>query len=339
MSTLSNRGAANAATPKRFRAALLAWFAKHGRDLPWRRTRDPYAILVSELMLQQTQVATVLSPYREWLRRFPDFVTLAAAAESEVLHAWQGLGYYARARNLHASAKAVAAAHGGAYPQSISETRKLPGIGRYTAHAVATFAFDQSVPIVEANTARLLARLADLQLRIDSSEGEAYLWNSATALLPARDAGVYNSALIDLGAMVCVAGQPRCGLCPVRAFCRATNPVDLPRKRPRAALQKLTEQHAFVEERGRILLEQSTERWRGMWMLPRLGARPRDAHLLHRSRFPFTHHSITLDVFATRRRTVSASHRWFAREEIPSIPLPSPHRRALAALLEAGRVD
>src|SRR5439155_16761240 len=139
-----------------FRRALTTWYRKHGRDLPWRRTRDPYAILVSEYMLQQTQVTTVLSYYNKWLRRFPDFATLAHASEASVLHAWQGLGYYARARNLLATAGIVVNRYGGHVPYEIARMRELPGIGRYTANAIATFAFDQSVPIVEVNTARVL---------------------------------------------------------------------------------------------------------------------------------------------------------------------------------------
>ena len=142
-----------------FRSALNYWYRKNGRDLPWRRTRDPYAVLVSEFMLQQTQVATVMPYYKKWLQRFPNFAALAHASEAEVLHAWQGLGYYARARNLHATAKLVVDRHRGRFPRSIEQIVQLPGVGKYTAHAIATFAFDQSVPIVEANTSRVLSRL------------------------------------------------------------------------------------------------------------------------------------------------------------------------------------
>src|SRR5437868_5335673 len=142
-----------------FSTLLLRWYRKNGRDLPWRQTRDPYAILVSEFMLQQTQVATVSRYYKEWLSRFPTFAVLARASENDVLHAWQGLGYYARARNLHATARAVIDRHRGCFPRSIEQMQRLPGIGKYTAHAVAAFAFNQSVPIVEANTSRVLARI------------------------------------------------------------------------------------------------------------------------------------------------------------------------------------
>ena len=316
-----------------FQRRVIAWNAKHGRDLPWRHTRDPYAVLVSELMLQQTQVATVIPYYERWLARFPDFVTLAAASESDVLHAWQGLGYYARARNLHAAAKAVANEHGGTLPTSPGEMQKLPGLGRYTANAVATFAFDQSVPIVEANTARLFARLSNLQLRIDSGAGRDALWQFAAFLVPQQNAGTFNSAVMDLGAMICVAGEPKCGECPVRRFCQAVNPAKLPLKQPRAVLKKLQEPHQFIRRFDSVLLEKSTDRWRGMWILPRLAEPAADARLLHRSHFPFTHHRVTLDVFDAENVPASPSHQWFGLNELDSIPLPSPHRRALQSIL------
>lgn len=320
-----------AASP--FRRALLAWYRKHGRDLPWRRTRDPYAILVSELMLQQTQVATVIAYYERWMVRFPSLHHLAAASESDVLHAWQGLGYYARARNLHAAAKAIVAHHGGVFPRSAMEAQKLPGLGRYTANAVATFAFDEPAPIVEANTARLYARLLNLQERIDSSAGRNALWNFATSILPQRAGGTFNSALMDLGALVCVAGRPKCSECPVRRFCRAEDPAALPRKKARAALRELRESHQFIQDAGRVLLEQSSQRWRGMWILPRLSEPDASARLLHRSSFPFTHHRVTLDVFDAGGKAASPALGWFTPAEIQSLPLPSPHRRALDFLL------
>ena len=220
------------------RRALLRWYRTSGRDLPWRRTTDPYAILVSEFMLQQTQVATVIPYYKEWLRRFPDFSTLADASENDVLHAWQGLGYYARARNLRATAIAIMEKHGGKFPRKLESIRELPGIGRYTANAVATFAFDQSVPIVEANIARVLSRLFNVQTPIDTSAGRERLWSLAAELLPERHAGRHNSALMEFGALVCGV-RPKCPSCPVKIFCRATEPTILPRKKARPALKLL----------------------------------------------------------------------------------------------------
>jgi len=308
------------ASPAAFRRALLGWYGKHGRDLPWRRTRDPYAILVSEFMLQQTQVGTVIPYYDGWLERFPDFHSLGHASESDVLHAWQGLGYYARARNLHAAAKLMARDPN----HSLGE---LPGVGRYTANAVATFAFDRSVPIVEANIARLLARMMNLQVSIDSSAGREQLWSSAESLLPKRNAGHYNSALMDLGATICIARAPKCDMCPVHKFCRANDPQKLPIKKQRAATKTLIEHHGLTTSRGRILLEQADYRWRGMWILPRIA--PITSRAIYRAEFPFTHHRITLSVHRARL----TNGRWFSFDELPSIPIPSPHRRALNQLL------
>ena len=284
-------------------------------------------------MLQQTQVATVLPYYREWLRRFPDFTSLARASESDVLHAWQGLGYYARARNLHATAKAIVARHGGGFPESVQEMRALPGLGRYTANAVATFAFDRSVPIVEANIARLLARLLNLQLPIDSAAGSKAVWAAAAALVPKRHPRNFNSALIDLGALICTPRHPKCDCCPVRIFCRATNPATLPRKKARTPTRCLTEYHSLVRRNGHILLEQSNDRWRGMWILPRLTQPPKSVRALHAGEFPFTHHRITLTVFPVRHHQPTANQRWFSSGQLAQIPVPSPHRRALDALL------
>jgi A/G-specific adenine glycosylase len=319
-----------------FRRALLAWYRKNGRDLPWRHTRDPYAILVSELMLQQTQVATVIPYYRRWLERFPDFASLARATDSDVLHAWQGLGYYARARNLHAAAKLIIARHRGILPHHIDQIRALPGLGRYTTNAVATFAFDQSLPIAEANIARLLARVLDLQTPIDSAAGREQIWSFAFDLLPERDASTHNSALMDLGALICTARQPKCGICPVRNFCRATDPASLPQKRARPRTVELEETHGFVFRNGRILLEQSRARWRGMWILPPLEPLIETQPALHHSEFPFTHHRVRLSVFAqdVPARLHHSARRWFPIEAVDSIPMPSPHRRALNAIIE-----
>jgi A/G-specific adenine glycosylase len=328
----------SALTAASFRRSLLSWYRKHGRDLPWRRTRDPYAILVSEFMLQQTQVATVIPYYNEWMRRFPDFAALASASEQEVLHAWQGLGYYARARNLRATAIVVMEKYDGRFPRRLEEIQELPGIGRYTASAIATFAFNQAVPIVEANIARLLARLINLQIPIDTSVGREMLWSGAEALLPDRAAGMHNSALMDLGALVCVA-RPKCDVCSVKSFCRATEPSVLPRKKVRPALKIHTEHHSFTLRRRRVLLEQSEDRWKGMWILPRLAGPPALGKPLHRSQFPFTHHRITLAVYPHESALgkSDASHRWFPIRNLEAIPLPSRHRRALDEILATAR--
>ena len=327
----------------------MRWYREHGRDLPWRHTRDPYAVLVSEFMLQQTRVAAVLPYYNEWLRRFPNIAALARASDNDVLHAWQGLGYYARARNLHATAKLVQDRYHGRFPSEIDRMHELPGVGRYIAHAVVTFAFDQSVPILEANTTRVLARLFNLRMPIDRIGGRNALWHYAGALLPATRARIYNSALIDLGALVCLP-RPRCDLCPVKNFCRAIGPETLPLKRARPPVHHLVENHAFIAPRSKILLEKAQHRWRGMWVLPALeldGFKPSSLQRpIYNSIFPFTHHRVTLRVFPRRLRKPDPTsdrcgapehrkQRWFAIRELESIPIPSPHRRAIVDLLSA----
>ena len=335
------------ATPEKIRAfqrPLLRWLRRYGRNLPWRRTRDPYAILVSEFMLQQTQVATVIPYYDEWLRRFPDFASLARASENDVLRAWQGLGYYARARNLHATAKAVVHRRRGRFPRSIEQMQKLPGIGKYTAHAVASFAFNQSVPIVEANTARVLTRLFNLRKAIDSVAGRTTLWEHAASLLSKSNARIYNSALMDLGALVCIPRKPNCGICPVKKFCLAKNPKTLPVRKSRPRTTRLVEKHAFVVRQGKILLEQSSKRWRGMWILPPLkldGLKPSSSQQrpLYTSVFPFTHHRATLQVFRHGAQEITnEQRRWFRIRSLDSVPIPSPHLRAITDLLGVPRL-
>jgi len=319
-----------------FRRFLLRWFRRNGRDLPWRRTRDPYAILVSEFMLQQTQVATVIPYYNKWLRRFPNFASLARASQNDVLYAWQGLGYYNRVRNLRATARIVRQRHRGILPGNITTIRESPGVGRYIANAVATFAFNQSVPIVEANSSRVLARLLDMRVPIGSAIGREKLWEYAAQLVPKRNAARFNSALIDLGALVCLPVKPQCKLCPVKKLCRAKNPEALPIKKSRPRTKRLIERHAFVVNNGRVLLEQSSARWRGMWILPPLRTISTHVRPVHTSFFPFTHNRVKLVVCRGEiPKKRAANQRWF--ESIESIAMPSPHRRAVQALVGAQR--
>jgi len=288
-------------------------------------------------MLQQTQVATVIPYYHQWLDRFPNFASLACASENEVLRTWQGLGYYARARNLHATAKTVVDRHGGQFPRAIYQMQQLPGVGKYTAHAVASFAFNQSVPIVEANTARVLARLFNLNESIDSDPGRKKLWKHAARLVPKSDAATFNSALLDLGALICIVRKPKCDVCPVKTFCRAKNPAALPVRRSRPKMKQLVEMHGFIVRRGRILLEQARHRWRGMWILPPLAGNSIDHSSVRRgpvyeSVFPFTHHRVTLSVYSrTAPKRIASGQRWF--KSIEHVAMPSPHRRAIDALL------
>jgi A/G-specific adenine glycosylase len=316
---------------KALRQQLARWFQRHGRDLPWRRTTDPYAIMVSEFMLQQTQVTTVIDYYHRWLKRFPDFKALAAASEAEVLHVWQGLGYYARARNLHRAARTVTEQYGGALPNDLAAIAALPGIGRYTAGAVATFAFDRATPIVDANIARVLARLVNLQEPVDTTRGAGILWQTAEALLPKQSGRIHNSALMELGALLCTPRTPQCLLCPIREHCRAETPESLPRKKPRAKTIALTENCAWCVRDGKLLLEQQTgPRWRGLWKLPQMPEVTPASRLLLAFEYPFTNHRVTLSVYRTAgAEKLSADQRWIPLADIDAIALAAPHRRAI----------
>jgi A/G-specific adenine glycosylase len=318
------------------RRSLIAWFAKAARDLPWRRTRDPYAIFVSELMLQQTQVATVIPYYERWLSRFPDFSALAAADESDVLSVWQGLGYYSRARNLHRAARHIVAHHRGAMPDDPEQIRALPGVGRYTAGAVASFAFDLPEPLVDANVARVLARLLNLSEPIDSTAGQRALWAEATELVPQKAPGEFNAALMELGAILCKPREPGCLLCPVQKQCaahRADTVGVIPKKKPRRKTVLLDEPCTWIVRNGQILLEQQTgPRWRGLWKLPALDQVPEIPAILTLD-YPFTHHRVTLSVFpAPTPQGIRENHAWHKRSDLPHIPLAAPHRRAIDRL-------
>ncbi|HEV8149770.1 MAG TPA: A/G-specific adenine glycosylase [Gemmatimonadales bacterium] len=227
------------ASARRFRRRLLAWFGRHARELPWRRTRDPYRILVSEVMLQQTPVSRVVEYYPRFLAAFPSLRRLAGAPPQCVREAWQGLGYYRRATNLQRLAHAVVAEHNGRIPPDLAALRELPGVGRYTAGAVASFAFEQRVPAVDTNVARVLRR-AFQPRPASGARGEQRLWEIATALLPRHGAAAwrFNQAIMELGALICTARVARCERCPVVTVCRTgkkREPATVNREREKPA--------------------------------------------------------------------------------------------------------
>jgi A/G-specific adenine glycosylase len=212
-----------------FRRRLLGWYRRHRRRLPWRGVRDPYAVLVSEIMLQQTQVARVRDFYPRFLARYPTLEDLAAAAPSAVRESWEGLGYYARARNLHAAARQIVGRLGGRLPEAVDDLRALPGIGRYTAGAIASLAFGADVPAVDTNASRVLARVFGVR-GASRAAGSRRVWRLATALVPRGASADWSQALMDLGATTCTARAPRCPACPVRSHCAAGSRVG---RRPR----------------------------------------------------------------------------------------------------------
>ena len=255
---------------------IVAHFRALQRDLPWRRTRDPYAIWISEIMLQQTRVAAVIPYYQRWMARFPTVRDLAQATLDEVLAAWAGLGYYSRARNLHRCSQAIAARHGGVLPDSAQALRALPGIGRYTAGAIASIAFGHDEPVVDGNVARVLARIYEIELDIRSPAGQRVLWELAGALLPAGSASDFNQGMMELGAMVCTPARPSCLVCPVRDLCRAQAsgrqdglPVR-PASRLSSQLTRIEASALWITQRGQLLLARRAPRglYGGLWELP-----------------------------------------------------------------------
>ena len=326
----------NPKAAQNLRSKLAAWFHKNGRSLPWRDRPDPYAVLVSEFMLQQTQVISVIPYFQRWMEAFPTLEALASAPEDRVLRLWQGLGYYSRARNLHKAAQKVIADFCGKIPSSPKDLANLPGVGPYSAGAIASFGFDLPAAAVDANIARVLARLSNQQTPVDSTEGNRLLWGLAESLLPEHAGGrLHTSALMELGALVCLPKNPQCLLCPIHAECTATEPDTLPRKSPRKATVAQDEHALWVVSEARVLLEQQKgRRSGGLWKLP-VTSDPSAEEVLFETVYPFTHHKITLRV---RRggppQSLTEHQRWFALDTVlDEAALPAGHHRALVALM------
>ncbi|HEY3780555.1 MAG TPA: A/G-specific adenine glycosylase [Fimbriimonadaceae bacterium] len=321
---------------------LLSWFDLNKRDLPWRRTQDPYAVWVSEVMLQQTQVATVIPYYNRWMTRFPTVESLAAADEQEVLSLWQGLGYYRRCRMLLEGAKQVFT-HG--LPTDANGWQKIKGVGRYTAGAIASIALNEPVPVVDGNVERVFARLTACDSGRPELTNKAWGW--AQKVLSHERSGDWNQALMELGATVCTASNPSCEKCPIRSNCLAYKRglVDeLPRAKPKAATVKL--QHAvWIPMHGsKIGVRQipQGEWWEGMWEFPRVD-KCKSAELaaitglgniaaLRTIRHSVTHHRIEVEVFTIECQTMSANLKWVTVEELQRLPMPAPQRKAFGLL-------
>ncbi|MCI0332570.1 MAG: A/G-specific adenine glycosylase [Planctomycetes bacterium] len=353
----------SAAHKQSIRRKLLAWYAKHARDLPWRRSRDPYRVWISEIMLQQTQVATVRNYFSRFVRTFPNVRRLAAADEQAVLRLWEGLGYYRRARQLHAAARKIVSEHAGQFPQSVDELRELPGIGRYTAGAIASIAFDQRAPILEANTIRLLSRLIGYRDDPQSSAGQRVLWQVAEDILPQRNAAQFNQALMELGSLVCTPSEPKCDACPLSSLCAASAAGiqhEIPRPKSRQIYTEVREAAVVVRRNGRVLMRQCApnERWAGLWDFPRFeleadgplfaaeelmnklraqtGIICGPPTLLKTIRHGVTRYRIMLDCYHAPYLAgrVNASNgavvRWVPVAELPALPLSTTGRRIVS---------
>ena len=272
---------------RRFRQRLRSWYRKHARTLPWRTDPDPYRVWISEIMLQQTQVATVVDYYHRFLKRFPDLNTLADADEQEVLRLWEGLGYYRRARQLHRAAIEIVKQHDGVFPSDRASLLALPGIGRYTAGAILSIAFGQREPILEANTIRLLSRLLLLREETTRSDSQRRLWELAELLLPAKDLGSFNQALMELGSLVCTPQNPACYECPIQEICPAFEQglqETIPVMAAKQAITAVREAAVIIRDKSCVLLRQCSpqERWAGLWDFPRFEIRHQRGQALAR---------------------------------------------------------
>jgi A/G-specific adenine glycosylase len=334
--------------------------------LPWRRSRDPYAVWVSEVMLQQTQVATVLPYFERWMRRFPTLPALAAASEQDVLKQWEGLGYYSRARRLLAGARAVVERHAGELPGDVERLLALPGIGPYSAGAISSIGFGRREPVVDGNVVRVLCRLFALRGDPAKAPLKGELWRVARALVPEDAAGDHNQALMELGATLCTPRAPRCDACPVAGECAARAggfAAELPELAKRAKPEPVHAVAGVVTERGRVLvvrLPEGAPRWAGLWQFPTLEVAPGEGvesalrralleqtglaveagGLLTVVRHTVTRFQITLDAYRCQKvgppsRSPEATA-WKRPSELSDLPMASPQRRIAAHLVEKG---
>ena len=342
-----------------FAKRVVRWQREHGRhDLPWQGTRDAYRIWLSEVMLQQTQVATVIPYYERFLARFPDVRALAAAPGDDVLALWSGLGYYARARNLHRAARDVVERFGGEFPVRFDDLASLPGVGRSTAGAIAAFASGERRAILDGNVRRVLARHAGIEGDPSAAAVLARFWQEAEARLPAKDIEAYTQGLMDLGADVCGARRPACVLCPVAADCvalRADRVAELPGKRARRQAPRKQVAMLVVLSRGEVLLEKrpASGIWGGLWSLPEvapgtdaaraaraLGVTPARVTPLAPFEHAFTHFTLEVSPLRVdvRKAGPLAAERgttWMALSDLQGAALPSPIRKLLRSIAAA----
>ena len=343
------------------RRKLLKWFDANQRDLPWRKNKTAYRIWVSEIMLQQTQVVTVIAYYKRFLKRFPTVKKLAAAKESEILKLWEGLGYYRRARQLHAAAKVVVEQHGGKFPTDFDDVLALAGIGRYTAGAILSISGDQRLPILEGNTIRVFSRLMLLDGDTTSRESQNSLWAFSEGLLPRKRAGDFNQALMELGSEICKRRNPLCTDCPVRLHCAARahhRQADIPRPKKPPKYEEISEAVIVVRQNDKVLMRLcgEEERWAGLWDFPRfqVTSRAAEAQLSNdlydatglstevknnrqTIKHAVTRFRITLDCFCstdiTGKLKKATAYQWVATEALAELPLSMTGRK-VAKLIE-----
>lgn len=355
-----------------FQKNLLAWYRKNARKLPWRRPPngwragrrgfsggheiDPYKIWVSEIMLQQTQVKTVIPYYEKWIEKFPTVAALAKAPLEDVLKYWAGLGYYRRARMLHQASQKIIRDFKGRIPSTAEELQKIPGIGRYTAGAIASIAFEEKVPVLDGNVIRILTRIEALKQDIQNPKTIQTLWHLAEKILPSKNLGDFNQALMELGATVCLPQNPCCLFCPVKNFCEASkkNPEQFPVKGKKEVFESLETAALLIKKGDQFLIRQQPigKRWGGLWMFPHWPnksemlseAKLTDPDLKHRMtvKHGFTKYRIKLQVFeriVKNKKTMPKAScalqgRWVHSSELSKYAFPSPHQKIVREILQ-----
>ncbi|GJL79535.1 MAG: A/G-specific adenine glycosylase [Nitrospinaceae bacterium] len=354
-------------TLKFIQTSLLNWYRTEKRDLPWRNTEDPYHILVSEFMLQQTQVKTVIPYYQRWLKSFPTADALARAREPRVLKHWEGLGYYSRARNLHRSAKLMMKEFRGKVPGTLDEILKLPGVGRYTAGAVLSIAFDQKMPVLDGNVKRVLSRLFCLKENGSSSASETRLWEVAEKMLPSKRSGDFNQALMELGATICLPKKPLCLLCPLNKSCMAKrNGVQehFPPAKVKSAAKKIEVSAAVIHRNGKTYIQQRPQKglMGGLWEFPggkmekgenpeeclireiaeELGVQIKIKEKIMTIKHSYTQFRVTLHVFTCAllsgkiHATSCEQWKWVSPQNIDKYPFPAANVKILQHLKNNG---
>ncbi len=350
-------------TNKPIQASILKWYHQEKRDLPWRHTEDPYCILVSEFMLQQTQVKTVIPYYRRWIKSYPTACVLARARESSVLKHWEGLGYYSRARNLHRSAKMIVKEFGDQVPSTMTNILKLPGVGRYTAGAVLSIAFNQNVPVLDGNVKRVLSRLYCLKENGANPASEKRLWEVAENLIPSGSAGDFNQALMELGATVCLSKKPLCLLCPLNADCQAKRDgaqAHFPPAKSKTPTKKIEVSAAVIQRNGKTYIQQRPQKglMGGLWEFPggkiekdespedclereikeELGVRVTIKQKILTIKHSYTQFRVTLHVFICHLKpgrihaTSCEQWKWVSLKKINQYPFPAANVKILKYL-------
>lgn len=349
---------------------LLKWFDKNKRDLPWRKNKDPYAVWISEIMLQQTQVDTVIPFYTRWMKAFPDIAALAHASPDAILKHWEGLGYYTRVRNLHKAAEIILEKHKGIFPEDFQTVLSLPGIGRYTSGAILSIAFDQKLPVLDGNVMRVFARLFLINEPVNSAPVQKKLWKKAEELMPSKRTGDYNQSLMELGALICTPKNPQCALCPLQKICLAKkegSPSLLPVKTPKTKIEKIRTVIALLWRKNKIFIQKRKAEGflGGLWEFPggKVEKQESEEEALQREikeelgiaieiikprpliRHAYTRFQVTLYPFDCKplsnkiTRTSATEHQWVKPQALSSFAFPAANKKLIQILTEKNNAE